>query len=46
MAARPLPGDNDPEALNGGVVIRGHCEIIDAFTGPKVEHHEVGAYAA
>jgi hypothetical protein len=46
MAARPLPGDNDPEALNGGRGYTGHREIIDAFTGPKVEHHEAGACAA
>ena len=25
---------------------RVHREIFDAFTGPKIEHHEVGAYAA
>ena len=25
---------------------RVHREIFDAFTGPKVEHREVGAYAA
>jgi adenylate kinase family enzyme len=25
---------------------RDHREIFDAFTGPKVEHREVGAYAA
>ena len=39
MAARPLPGDNDPEALNGRGPTRSYREIIDAFTEPKVEHH-------
>ena len=27
-----------------GWLYRVHCKIFGAFTGPNVEHHEVGAY--